>query len=88
MKSDNPVDGKSAWMWIARTSTKAQYVLEYSRGAKVPKKHWKNVKGIIVSDGWRSYATVFDKNTRQRCTAHLQRESKDVANKSISSNFV
>ena len=45
-----PVDGKSAWMWIARTSTKAQYVLEYSRGAKVPKKHWKNVKGIIVSD--------------------------------------
>ena len=25
---------------------------------------------------------VFDKNTRQRCTAHLQRESKDVANKS------
>ena len=67
----------------------AQYVLEYSRGAKVPKKHWKNVKGIIVSDLMEIIClTVFDKNPRQRCTAHLQRESKDVANKSISSHFV
>ena len=39
-----PVDGKNAWCWVARTATKAQYVLEYSRSGKVLKKHWKKFK--------------------------------------------
>ena len=77
-----PVDGKNGWMWVARTATEAQYVLEYSRSGKVLKKHWKKFKGILVSDGWKPYVTVFCKNTRQRCTAHLQRESRDVARRS------
>jgi len=77
-----PVDGKNAWMWVARTGTEAQYVLEYSRGANVLKKYWKRFKGVVISDGWKPYVTVFCKNTRQRCTAHLQRESEDVAIKS------
>jgi len=34
------------------------------------------------------YVTVFCTNTRQRCTAHLQRESKDVAHKSKDSSAV
>ncbi|MGI0060816.1 MAG: IS66 family transposase [Nitrosotalea sp.] len=76
------VDGRSAWMWVARTDTEAQYVLEYGRGAKILKKYWRDFKGILISDGWKSYVTVFCKNKRQRCTAHLQRESKDVAHKS------
>lgn len=76
------VDGRSAWCWVARTDTEAQYVLEYSRGAKILKKYWRNLKGTVISDGWRPYVTVFCKNKRQRCTAHLQRESKNVANKS------
>ena len=77
-----PVDGKSAWMWVARTATEAQYVLEYSRGGKILKKYWKKFRGTVISDGWRPYVTVFCKNKRQRCTAHLQRESEDVAIKS------
>ena len=83
-----PVDGRSAWMWVARTDTEAQYVLEYSRGANVLKKYWKKFKGILISDGWKPYVTVFCKNPRQRCTAHLQRESKDVAHKSKDSSAV
>ena len=82
------VDGKSAWMWVARTGTEAQYVLEYSRGAKILKKHWKRFKGVVVSDGWKPYVTVFCKNKRQRCTAHLQRESRDVAHKSKDASAV
>ena len=74
-----PVDGRSAWCWIARTVNEAFYALEYSRGANVLKKYWKKFKGILISDGWKPYVTVFCKNTRQRCTAHLQRESKDVS---------
>lgn len=77
-----PVDGRSAWMWTARSDAEAQYVLEYSRGGKVLKKHWKRFRGVAVSDGWRPYATVFCNNTRQRCTAHLQRESRDVSRRS------
>lgn len=82
------VDGRTAWMWVARTDTEAQYVLEYSRGAKILKKYWKKFKGIIISDGWKPYVTVFCKNKRQRCTAHLQRESKDVSYKSKDSSAV
>jgi len=77
-----PVDGKSAWMWVTRSKTAAHYAFECSRGAKVPKKHWKSFGGIVVSDGYRPYATVFCNNIRQRCTAHLQREAKDVGKKS------
>ncbi len=82
------VDGRTAWMWVARTGTEAQYVLEYSRGAKILKKYWKRFKGILVSDGWKPYVTVFCKNKRQRCTAHLQRESRDVSGKSKDSSAV
>jgi len=83
-----PVDGENAWMWVARTATEAQYVLEYSRGGKILKKHWKKFRGTVISDGWRPYVTVFCKNTRQRCTAHLQRESKDVVHKSKNKSAV
>jgi len=69
-------------MWIARTVTEAFYALEYSRGANVLKKYWKKFRGIVISDGWKAYVTAFCKNPRQRCTAHLQRESEDVAHKS------
>lgn len=77
-----PVDGRSAWCWVARTATESQYVLEHSRGGKVLKKYWKKFRGTVISDGWKPYVTVFSHNTRQRCTAHLQRESKDVSHKS------
>jgi len=82
------VDGANAWCWVARTATESQYVLEYSRGAKILKKYWKKFRGTVISDGWKPYVTVFCKNKRQRCTAHLQRESKDVSLKSKDSSSV
>ncbi len=76
------IDGKNGWMWVARSKTRAQYTLEYSRGANVLKKRWKKFKGTLVSDGYAPYRTVFCDNTKQRCTAHLQRDAKYLARKS------
>ncbi len=77
-----PIEGKHGWAWIARTNTEAYYVLDFSRGAVVIKKYWIDFRGIVVSDGWKSHVVIFTKNKRQRCTAQLPRESKDVADKS------
>lgn len=77
-----PINGKTGWMWVARSRTEAQYTLEYSRGAKIPKKHWNEFKGTLVSDGYAPYGTVFCDNAKQRCTAHLQRDAKHLARKS------
>ncbi|MBS1268505.1 MAG: hypothetical protein MAG458_01234 [Nitrosopumilus sp.] len=76
------VDEKNGWCWIAKSNSEAQYVLDYSRGRKVIKKHWKKFRRVVISDRWRPYVTVFSHNSRQRCTAHLKRESKDVSLKS------
>ncbi len=74
-----PIDGKMGWMWVARTKSEAHYSLEYSRGSKILKKYWKKFSGILVSDGYVPYRTVLFHNIRQRCTAHLQRETKHLA---------
>ncbi len=50
--------------WVAKSKTDAQYTLEYSRGAKIPKKHWKKFSGILVSDGYAPYRTVFYDNVK------------------------
>ena len=70
-----PIDGKTGWMWVARSKTESYYTLEYSRGSKILKKHLKEFSGILVSDGYAPYRTVFCNNKKQRCTAHLQRDA-------------
>jgi len=77
-----PIDGKIGWMWVARSKSEVHYTLEYSRGGKILKKHWKKFSGILVSDGYVPYRTVFCDNVKQRCTAHLQRDAKHLARKS------
>ena len=77
-----PIDGKTGWMWVARSKTESYYTLEYSRGGKILKKHLKKFSGILVSDGYVPYRTVFCDNVKQRCTAHLQRDAKYLARKS------
>ena len=68
-------------MWVARSKTEAHYTLEYSRGAKILKRCWKKFSGILISDGYAPYITVFYDNVKQRCTAHLQRDAKHLARK-------
>ena len=54
-------------MWVARSKTESYYTLEYSRGSKILKKHLKKFSGILVSDGYVPYRTVFCDNVKQRC---------------------
>ncbi len=77
-----PIDGKTGWMWVARSKTESYYTLEYSRGGKILKKHLKKFSGILISDGYVPYRTIFCDNVKQRCTAHLQRDAKYLARKS------
>ena len=77
-----PIDGKIGWMWVARSKTESYYTLEYSRGGKILKKYFKKFSGVLISDGYVPYRTVFSDNVKQRCTAHLQRDAKHLARKS------
>jgi transposase len=72
------VQGRKHWIWVFTTPSETFIAIRNSRGMKVLKEVLtRRFKGIIVCDGWRSYAN-FTKHI-QRCWAHLLRESKDLA---------
>lgn len=74
------VQGEMHWIWTFATPSEAFFVIRKSRGAKVLLEVLtRRFRGIIVCDGWKSYAK-FTKRL-QRCWAHLLRESKDLAEK-------
>ncbi|KXB08441.1 transposase [candidate division MSBL1 archaeon SCGC-AAA382M17] len=80
------VDGEQHWIWAFTTGGETLVALRKSRGKKVLKEVLgKDFDGIIVCDGWSSYAT-YVKNVSpgadlQRCWAHLLREVEDLADK-------
>jgi transposase len=74
------VQGVIYWIWVFTTPSETFFVIRKSRGMKVLMEVLtRKFTGIIVCDGWKSYAGF----TRrlQRCWAHLLRESKDLAEK-------
>jgi len=80
------VDGEQHWIWAFTTGSETLIALRKSRGKKVLKEVLgKDFDGIIVSDGWSSYAAyvknISPKADLQRCWAHLLREAEDRAGK-------
>jgi transposase len=74
------VQGERHWIWTFTTPSESFFVIRKSRGMKVLMEVLtRRFKGIIVCDGWKSYAKFT--NRIQRCWAHLLRESKDIAEK-------
>jgi hypothetical protein len=74
------VQGEKHWIWTFATPSESFFVIRKSRGMKVlTEVLTQRFKGIIVCDGWKSYAK-FTKRL-QRCWAHLLRESKDLSEK-------
>jgi len=72
------VQGNLHWIWTFTTTSETFFVIRKSRGMKVLLEVLtRRFKGIIVCDGWKSYAK-FTKRL-QRCWAHLLRESKELA---------
>lgn len=76
------VNGEKWWLWVFTTDEATVFALRKSRGAKVVREILgRSYKGIIISDGLKSYATYTDR--RQRCWAHILRELEELAKKDV-----
>ncbi len=80
------VNGEQHWIWAFTTGNKTLVALRKSRGKKVLKEILgEEYDGIIISDGWSSYATyvknIAPNSELQRCWAHILREADDLADK-------
>jgi transposase len=80
------INGINNWIWIFVTQDAVLCVIRKSRSKKVVKEILgKDYQGIVVCDGWKSYAQFGF--TLQRCWAHLLREAKDLKNEKLYSMF-
>jgi len=75
------ISGRNFWIWIFVAKDAVLCVIRRSRGKKVVKEILGDYKGIVICDGWKSYAQFG--YTIQRCWAHLLREAKDVESKKL-----
>src|SRR3989338_4964284 len=75
------ISGRNFWIWIFVAKDAVLCVIRKSRGKKVVKEILGDYKGIVICDGWKSYAQFG--YTIQRCWAHLLREAKEVESKKL-----
>lgn len=75
------INGTKHWIWIFVANDAVLCVIRKSRGKKVVKEILGDYRGIVICDGWRSYAG-FD-FIIQRCWAHLLREADELKSRKI-----
>ncbi len=75
------ISGMNYWLWIFVANDAVLCVIRKTRGKKVVKEILGDYKGVVVCDGWRSYAQFG--YTIQRCWAHILREADALENKNI-----
>jgi len=76
------INGINNWIWIFVAQDAVLCVIRKSRGKKVVKEILgKDYKGIVICDGWKSYAQFGF--TLQRCWAHMLREARDLKNQKL-----
>lgn len=75
------INGTNCWIWIFAAKDAVLCVIRKSRGKKVVKEILDGYNGVVVCDGWKSYAQFGF--TIQRCWAHLLREAKDTTNEKL-----
>lgn len=80
-----PINGNSGWAWVATNQRSCFVTVESSRGACILQRHFGPFAGVAVTDGWRSYGIY---SIRQRCWAHILRESRHLAERTRSDNTV
>jgi len=72
------VDGGRHWIWAFTTRSETLVAIRDSRGKRVLREVLgEDFKGVVVCDGWRSYAGFTGRI--QRCWAHLLREARCLA---------
>ncbi len=76
------INGRNFWIWIFVAKDAVLCVIRKNRGKKVVKEILgEYYNGIVVCDGWKSYAQFG--YTIQRCWAHLLREANDTESKKL-----
>jgi len=75
------INGINYWIWIFAAHEAVLCVIRRSRGKKVVKEILGDYKGIVICDGWKSYAQFGF--TIQRCWAHLLREADALDNRKL-----
>ena len=71
------IDGKNFWLWVFTDPTFTLYHVDESRGGKVPLKLLgKAFGGTTVCDFYSAYNALH--GDKQRCLAHLMRETKEL----------
>ena len=74
------INGKNNWLWDFISEKIALYVIDKSRGHKVPKKVLgKDHTGITANDFYSAYNKLGGK--QQKCWAHLLRETSKLSKK-------
>lgn len=66
-------DGKNHWLWVFSTIDAVLFVVDRSRGRKVPENILdESFKGVVVEDGWNGYNSL--KHRKQQCLVHINRQ--------------
>ena len=74
------INGRNHWFWDFISEKTAYYVIDRSRGHKVPRKVLgKDPTGITVNDFWSAYSKLGGK--QQKCWAHLLQETSRLSRK-------
>jgi hypothetical protein len=74
------IDGRNFWLWVFTDPTFTLYHVDESRGGKVPLKLLgKAFGGTISCDFYSAYDRV--NGHKQRCLAHLMRETRELGEK-------
>jgi transposase len=74
------IDGKNFWLWAFTDPTFTLFHVDESRGGKVPLKLLgKAFGGTVVADFYGAYDRL--KCDKQRCLAHLMRETRELGEK-------
>lgn len=78
-ETSHSVNGVNHWIWVFCNKLLSLFKFNKERGGDIVEKTLgKDFRGIIGSDGWRTYKT-YAKNNKvllQRCWGHLLREAK------------
>jgi len=73
------MNGQTWWLWCFANAACCYYLIDPSRGSPALEKFFiEAFDGILVTDFWAAYDSVWNTNERQMCLVHLLRELEKV----------
>jgi hypothetical protein len=73
------VNGLTYWLWCFANGRCCYYMIDRSRGSPALEKFFiEAFDGILITDFWAAYDSIWKDNERQMCLVHLLRELEKV----------